>query len=135
MTKGHLWWKERKGIFDSFEEYLSYNGNKCKYNTLRDFYKVNNVEIISLKDGINHEGKFYSLELKSREKVIKGLARVDVPQSFFLKWRTRPDDVVRAKVGDNVTIGGYYCELFSALNGEEIPIRKLWLNNPTLNRA
>jgi len=125
--------------FDSLEDYAQ-NYNK-KFHSLRDHYWVKDVEITDLDNYQTSDGNTFSLSLKSGDREIKGIARTQVIQdedmwylavpmglgvpSFGFKWETYGGDLLRAKQGDNVVIGGYYYELNSALKGAEIPIRSL----------
>jgi hypothetical protein len=110
--------------FDSFDDYK--NNYNSKFSSLKDVYRIKNVKVKSLVNKTTAEGDHYFLLLKSGDKQIKGLARVAVKKDFLdNKWETCPSDIVRAKEGDEITVGGYYYELNTALKGKEIPLRFL----------
>ena len=117
--------KRRLHEYDSAKDCIENYDNKLN-EIYRDNYRLN-VEIEDIINKTTGAGDFYFLLLKSSDnKSLKGVARVAVKKSFLgSEWETHPSDIVRAKKGDKVTIGGYHYELNHAINGAEIPIRFL----------
>ena len=117
--------KTRFHTYDSVEDCIENYDSKLNV-IYKDHYRLN-VEIEDIVNKTTKEGNFYFLLLKSNDnQILKGIARVAVAQGFMSdKWETSPKDIVRAKKGDKVTIGGYHYELNDAVNGAEIPIRFL----------
>ncbi len=112
-------------MYDSVEDYIKNYDNKLN-EIYRDHYRLN-VEIEDIVNKTTGAGDYYFLLLKSKDnKFLKGVARVAVKKSFFgSEWETYPSDIVRAKKGDKVTIGGLHYELNDAIQGADILIRFL----------